>query len=316
VGYAANSRLTKWRILTSSGGSVGKTFIIISAGVITGTLYVSKRPTDKVDSPGVATLTYKGIGAGIGLGLKKLGGLPDVSYSSRDMPSSGDICHGPLSSGKDIELTDLTGICVIRVISGGAIGAAGVTQIFFQPDTTALPELCLAVGTIPGIGRSTPGISAMEYPGYLRISNISPDMLVSKDIPIKANRRHAIFLMKPHVLAMPADILFDFGSARLKLSADQALRQAVKKITEQRVRSVTIKGYTDSIGTDEYNLRLSQNRADAVRDWLLRNGLANAKGYLAIGMGETNPVAPNTKPNGTDNPEGRRKNRRVEFILF
>lgn len=117
------------------------------------------------------------------------------------------------------------------------------------------------------------------------------------------------------VINFNADVLFDFDKADIKPEADptlQKLAEVVKQYTKSRV---VINGYTDAKGNDAYNLTLSQRRAQAIADWLQQHG-ANAGGQLQTkGYGEANPVAPNTKPDGSDNPDGRQQNRRVEVII-
>jgi outer membrane protein OmpA-like peptidoglycan-associated protein len=76
-----------------------------------------------------------------------------------------------------------------------------------------------------------------------------------------------------------------------------------------------IEGYTDSKGSDSYNLRLSDKRAASVKDWLVKKGGVGNKKMTTKGWGEANPVAPNENPDGSDNPEGRQKNRRVEITV-
>ncbi len=76
-----------------------------------------------------------------------------------------------------------------------------------------------------------------------------------------------------------------------------------------------IDGYTDAKGSDAYNQGLSERRAEAVRRWFVANeGLQEVK-FAAKGFGAKNPVAPNTKPDGSDDPNGRQKNRRVEITI-
>jgi outer membrane protein OmpA-like peptidoglycan-associated protein len=68
-------------------------------------------------------------------------------------------------------------------------------------------------------------------------------------------------------------------------------------------------------GSDFYNQRLSDQRAEAVRKWLVsKEGLKGVK-FATKGYGVKNPVAPNTRPDGSDNPDGRQKNRRVEITV-
>jgi outer membrane protein OmpA-like peptidoglycan-associated protein len=75
------------------------------------------------------------------------------------------------------------------------------------------------------------------------------------------------------------------------------------------IRKVRVEGHTDSKGSDAYNIKLSQRRANAVRDYLIAHGV-EADRLVAVGYGETRPVA----DNGT--AEGRARNRRVEFTIL
>jgi len=77
---------------------------------------------------------------------------------------------------------------------------------------------------------------------------------------------------------------------------------------------VEISGYTDNKGDDAYNLKLSDERAKAVVARLTEKGIDTGR-MQAKGYGEAKPVAPNQKPNGTDNPDGRQLNRRVELKI-
>lgn len=73
-------------------------------------------------------------------------------------------------------------------------------------------------------------------------------------------------------------------------------------------------GHTDAKGADDYNQTLSEKRARTVKDWLAAKGAVAASTPIQ-GWGERKPVAPNAKPDGSDDPQGRQKNRRVEVIL-
>lgn len=75
-----------------------------------------------------------------------------------------------------------------------------------------------------------------------------------------------------------------------------------------------IDGHTDSRGGDDYNMVLSQRRADSVKNWLVAAGAVGGV-LFAKGLGESKPIALNENPDGTDNPEGRQKNRRVEIVV-
>jgi outer membrane protein OmpA-like peptidoglycan-associated protein len=109
-------------------------------------------------------------------------------------------------------------------------------------------------------------------------------------------------------LNIPNDISFDTGSAALKPELREVLSQFAKGLGENPGALVKIVGHTDSVGTDENNQRLSNERADAVRDFITDRGVALSR--IAItGRGEREPIASN------ETADGRAKNRRVEIYL-
>jgi len=108
-------------------------------------------------------------------------------------------------------------------------------------------------------------------------------------------------------ITLAADVLFRFNSAQLSAKAQSILGGVAAEIHQQARGPVYIDGYTDSKGTPPYNLGLSERRADAVQRALASTGAQ----FIVRGHGESNPVAPNTNPDGSDNPAGRAKNRRV-----
>ena len=114
---------------------------------------------------------------------------------------------------------------------------------------------------------------------------------------------------------LSGDILFDFDKTDLKPAAEETLSKLAQIIRAKRTGRVRIQGHTDAKGNDEYNQRLSKRRADAVKQWLAAKGGIPPAVMEARGFGKTRPVAPNTKPDGSDNPEGRAKNRRVEVVI-
>jgi len=114
---------------------------------------------------------------------------------------------------------------------------------------------------------------------------------------------------------LDADVLFDFDRAELRPGALPVLRSLLEAVRERVPRaSFRVEGHTDWIGSDAYNLGLSQRRAASVRAWLTREGGVPGAAVTAVGLGENRPVAPNSLPDGRDNPEGRQLNRRVEVV--
>lgn len=110
----------------------------------------------------------------------------------------------------------------------------------------------------------------------------------------------------------PADVLFDFNKSDIKPDAAQTL-EAIATDIKQNFPTGTIRvdGHTDSIGDDATNQTLSEQRAEAVKQWLVTQGGISADRITTKGYGETVSVEPNTNPDGSDNPDGRAKNRRV-----
>lgn len=105
-----------------------------------------------------------------------------------------------------------------------------------------------------------------------------------------------------------SDVLFDTASYTLKPGAREKLAKISGVVLAHPGLNLKIEGHTDSVGSDEYNQELSENRANAVREFLIEQGVAGS-GVTAQGFGKTQPVASN------DTPDGRQRNRRVEIVV-
>jgi OmpA-OmpF porin, OOP family len=99
---------------------------------------------------------------------------------------------------------------------------------------------------------------------------------------------------------------FEFNSTQLTAPAQHTLDEVAAALLTQPELHIEVQGHTDSIGTDSYNLGLSQRRADAVKAYLVNRGLS-ASSLTAKGFGKAKPIA------GNDTAEGRAQNRRVAF---
>ena len=108
------------------------------------------------------------------------------------------------------------------------------------------------------------------------------------------------------VFTLP-DVFFDFNSAKLKPGMYIVLDRLVDLIKQNKNYKIEIQGYTDDIGKDDYNLNLSQKRAEAVKEYLLEKNISNS--ITAKGLGESNPKYDNTNANI------KAKNRRVEIYF-
>jgi outer membrane protein OmpA-like peptidoglycan-associated protein len=105
-----------------------------------------------------------------------------------------------------------------------------------------------------------------------------------------------------------SDVLFDTGRYSLKPGAREKLAKVAGILIAYPSLNIAVGGYTDNVGGDEMNQKLSENRAGAVRDYLVQQGVV-ANSVSATGFGNTSPVASN------DNSAGRQENRRVELVV-
>lgn len=114
---------------------------------------------------------------------------------------------------------------------------------------------------------------------------------------------------------LSGDVLFDYDKAALKPEAEVALKKVAVVLSQFPESKVTVEGYTDSKGTKAINMQLSRDRAQSVKDWLVKNGGVAVASISTKGFGEQYPIAPNKNTNGSDNPIGRALNRRVSIIV-
>jgi outer membrane protein OmpA-like peptidoglycan-associated protein len=115
-------------------------------------------------------------------------------------------------------------------------------------------------------------------------------------------------------ISLQGEILFDFDKSNLRPAAQSTLLQIAKLIQSYPNSTTLIDGFTDSKGSDSYNAKLSARRAASVKSWFVQHGI-KANSMKTHGWGAAKPVAPNKHPDGSDNPEGRQKNRRVEITI-
>jgi outer membrane protein OmpA-like peptidoglycan-associated protein len=109
-------------------------------------------------------------------------------------------------------------------------------------------------------------------------------------------------------LTLASEVLFDFNKSVIKPAGVQALAPVVQALRDQPTLRAELVGHTDSVGSDEYNQRLSLRRAEAVRNHLVSQGINPAR-ITVDGRGESQPEVPN------DTEANRAKNRRVEITL-
>jgi len=111
------------------------------------------------------------------------------------------------------------------------------------------------------------------------------------------------------------NVLYDFARWELKPESFTELNKLVETMTANPDLKAEISAHTDAVGSDRDNMKLSERRAQSVVEYLVSKGISRDR-LIVKGYGETKPLAPNSNPDGTDNPEGREKNRRTEFKVL
>ena len=130
-----------------------------------------------------------------------------------------------------------------------------------------------------------------------------------------------IYTLNYHILFEPGKVFvlenveYDFNKATLRPSSYKTLNDLVEVMKIKNNMIIEIAGHTDNKGTDEHNNKLSQERAESVRNYLISKGIGKDR-VLAKGYGASQPIAQNQNSDGSDNPEGRQKNRRTEVKVI
>ena len=109
---------------------------------------------------------------------------------------------------------------------------------------------------------------------------------------------------------------FNFDKSDIRKADVPELKKAIDFVKKSRGSKVRLEGHTDSKGTEEYNQKLSESRAEAVKEYLIKEGAVDRAMISAKGYGESRPIAPNETKDGKDNPAGRAENRRVEVLII
>ncbi len=152
--------------------------------------------------------------------------------------------------------------------------------------------------------------------GYL-LTNSNPTVINTKNESQDRVIENNFSLSKISTKAIAIEnINYEFDRSDLMKNSTITLDTTIYKImTLNPDIIVEISSHTDDKGSDEYNLKLSQKRAESVVNYLISKGIDRGR-LKAQGYGETTPIAPNKNKNGSDNPEGRAKNRRTEFKII
>ncbi|MFZ5970115.1 MAG: OmpA family protein [Bacteroidota bacterium] len=147
-------------------------------------------------------------------------------------------------------------------------------------------------------GKSVPLESLKEL-----VTNITLDTILVLD----RLEKNKVFVLN--------NIYFDLDKYDIKPEAARELDKLVELLNDNPEIKIEMSSHTDSIASREYNLTLSQRRAESTVNYLVKKGIDPLR-LVAKGYGEDRPIARNTNPDGTDNPEGRQRNRRTEFKIL
>ncbi len=195
-------------------------------------------------------------------------------------------------------------VCVLTLSAWSADPAAAQTV-----EVTSGGEKVIVDGDLVRIEGAS-GVTVVEgdwrRAGTVRVSGDTEQILVDLGAVTAEDRIQ---------LTLGEDVLFDFDSDAIRSDAAANLGKVAQVIRTRSVGDVYVMGHTDSIGSADYNKKLSRRRAVAVMSWLNRNEGIPADAMVGVGMGATRPIAHNTNPDGSDNPEGRARNRRVEIQM-
>ncbi|MEO0454121.1 MAG: OmpA family protein [Verrucomicrobiota bacterium] len=172
--------------------------------------------------------------------------------------------------------------------------ADAATTAELNQDWEALTQTMLA-------GGSDEEVSGQGLPGADELSELMKPELSAPQPLLRPPS-------KPILITLSSELLFEFGSASLTSSGEEKLERVATYLSQAKDLKITIEGHTDSIDSEEFNLKLSQDRAQAVADWFEDVAGMDPNLFAVIGYGESRPLVEQT-----NDPVEERLNRRVEI---
>lgn len=174
----------------------------------------------------------------------------------------------------------------------------------------SVPEVS-ALSNMQNLPASTMGVAAEGGSSFGQAARATSSLAVVDKLKSELG---AVDSERGTVVSLAGDVTFDFDKATIRSSATETLDRLAELIQAGQAGQITIEGHTDARGDDDYNKRLSEQRAEAVKTYLVGKGVEAGR-LATIGLGELRTVAPNAKADGSDDEAGRQRNRRVEVIL-
>lgn len=161
-------------------------------------------------------------------------------------------------------------------------------------------------------------------PGFDYIIEVKKEGYFTESVPVSTKKvsENTKIPAKLELRKKPVDpivlsnVQFEFGSATLTPASKKALDSSLVLLFKRNPDIVIeLSAHTDNKGSDDFNMKLSQRRAESVVNYLISQGVRKEQ-VIAKGYGESQPIAPNTDADGSDNPAGREKNRRTEVKII
>ncbi|PZR18653.1 MAG: cell envelope biogenesis protein OmpA [Archangium gephyra] len=223
-------------------------------------------------------------------GVKDNGGCPDVDTDNDGVVDRVDACVEQAEDRDDFQDED------------------GCPE--FDNDADGVPDESDACATVPGIAqeRGCPAKDTDADGVADHEDNCGNEAGTQENHGCPANKKQLV-VITPEKLQILERVYFDNGKASIAKKSNALLDNLAQVLASHaELKLVQIEGHTDNVGKPEKNKTLSQQRADAVREYLVKKGVA-AERLRAVGFGDEKPLQPN------DTPAGREANRRVEFTL-
>jgi outer membrane protein OmpA-like peptidoglycan-associated protein len=239
-------------------------------------------------------------------------GILFFSYS----PESSMSNYAYFKTYRPVTFEDFDGVGA-RMIGGSALLYSWCSLTLW--DGPAYVSKGLAWARMSGWGVSTPNVGVDHGVATVMYGNGeplgTPETIAEIIIPPTPEQldTHVQITMKDDsfVVILQGDVLFDFDKSDIKREAIQPLTQAaaIIKSASRPGATILVNGHTDDVGTADYNMQLSERRAQAVAQWFVSKKYFADSSLKPQGFGKTVPVAPNT------DPTGRAKNRRAEIYV-
>ncbi len=192
--------------------------------------------------------------------------------------------------------------CATRTKTGTAIGAGVGTVIGAGVGYAIGGKKGAAIGA--GAGLAVGGLAGMGIGRYMDKQEEELQRAIAESEAASLKREQDIL-----ILTFKADFMFDVDSAAVKPGLQSEIDRVAEVLNRFPETNIRIEGYTDSTGPEEYNQKLSERRADSVKNEMLARNVQEYR-LQTIGFGETRPVATN------ETPEGRLQNRRVQIVII